>query len=302
MNLAALPRFYYFYRTALRQSITLTARELYISQPALSIQIRALEKDLSCQLFWRQSRRKLLLTTEGKILLETCRIIFEKLESTVTQIQHGQPGGNLTLSVSQSFGNLIILPLIKKFNLEYPKITTQIYFTDEIIDLKTEQIDMVMRWGKPKNDGLKKILIMNVDIHTVASKAYLKLNPKIKTPKDLSNQKIISRRDVKMGWGPWIESLPKNERPQLTHHLIIDSFLAQLEAVQTDMGVALLPHYLIVHANKNHQTVLPLPLPIITYPVYLCYLKTDFTPTKIHCFCNFIKKYLISFKNSDSGL
>ncbi|GEM_PF-7058989 len=293
MNQVALPRLYYFYRTALKKSITLAAKELFISQPALSIQIQALEKDLSCQLFWRQSKKSLILTREGEVLLETCKGIFEKLESTLTQIQQGEPEGKLTLSVSQSFGSQIILPLIKKFHHAHPKITTQIYFTDEIVDLKADQIDIAIRWGKPKEDGLKKIPLMNVDIQTVASKNYLKHHPKIKTPKDLSEHQIISRRDVKMGWGPWIESLPKKEQPELTHHLIIDSFLAQLEAVQSDMGVALLPEYLIAHANKNRQTVLPLPLPKMTYPVYLCHLKTDFPPAKINCFCDFIKKNLV---------
>lgn len=155
MNLAALPRYYYFYRTALKKSISLTAKELRISQPALSIQIRELERDLACQLFWRRSKRKLILTKEGEILLEACQSIFEKLESTITQIQQGQTKGHLTISVSQSFGSYVLLPLIKKFHRAYPPITTQIYLTDEVIDLRARKIDIAIRWGQPKVGGLE---------------------------------------------------------------------------------------------------------------------------------------------------
>lgn len=133
---------------------------------------------------------------------------------------------------------------------------------------------------------------MDVDIIVVASNAYLKQNPRIKDPRDLSAHAIISRSDPRQSWGPWVESLPKKARPQLTNHLIIDSFVAQLEAVRSGMGVALLPQYLIVHANKSRKSVIPLPFPKMTYPVYLCYLKTDFLPERIRCFGEFLKEKL----------
>lgn len=292
MNLPALPRLYYFYRTALKKNISLTAKELFISQPALSIQIRELEKDISCQLFWRRSKRNLILTKEGEKLFETCQSLFEKLESTITQLQQGQTKGYLTVSVSQSFGSYVILPLIKKFRQAYPQITIRIYLTDEIVDLRTKQMDVAIRWGDVNDDKLKTELLMEVTIEVAASKTYLKQNPRIRNPGDLSGQTIICWSNTSQGWAPWVEALPKKDRPELKNHLIIDSFVAQLEAVRSGMGVALLPRYLIDHANKHSQSVIPLPLPKMKYSVYSCYLKTDFVPERIRCFCKFLKDNL----------
>lgn len=292
MNLVALPRLYYFYRAALKRNFSQTAKELFISQPALSIQMKELEKNLECQLFWRQSKRNLLLTREGEILFETCQILFERLEHTITQIQQGQTKGNLTISVGQSFGSYVLLPLIKKFGRAFPEISTQIHLTDEVIDLRTKQIDVAIRWGNPSERRLKADLLMEVDVQTVASKSYLKQYPTIKTANDLSNHSIISRSDPKQGWEPWVESLPRRNRPDLKDYLIIDSFVAQLEAVRVGMGVALLPQFLIDHANKYNQTIIPLGLPKMTYKLYSCYLKTDFVPARIQCFVDFLKKNL----------
>ena len=292
MNLPSLPRLYYFYRTALRKSISLTAKELFISQPALSIQIRELEKDLGCQLFWRQSKRSLILTGEGETLLETCRGVFDKLESTMTQLQQGKVQGDLILNVSQSFGSYVLLPLLKKFQQEYPLIKTQIYLTDDVVDLKLDRTDIAIRWGKPDDESLVAVRLMDVSICVVSSKDYLQRSAKIKTPMDLSDHAIISRGGVGMGWVPWLDTLPKGSRPQLRDHLIIDSFVAQLEAVRSGMGVALLPDYLIDYANKQKSSVVVLPLPKITFPIYLCYLKTDFLPAKIQCFSKFLRENL----------
>jgi len=182
--------------------------------------------------------------------------------------------------------------LIKKSHQEYPQIKTQIYLTDNIVDLKAEQIDIAIRWGNPEDNSLEAALLMEVDIKTAASRDYLKQHPKIKTPKDLSDHAIISRNDTQIGWGAWLEVLPKANRPHLSDYLFIDSFIAQLEAVRSGMGVALLPQYLIDHANKHRKSVIALPLPKMTYPVYSCYLKTDFVPARIQCFCQFLKNNL----------
>ncbi len=292
MNFPALPRLYYFYRTSLRKSVSLTAKELLISQPALSIQISALEKDLGCQLFWRQSKRSLILTKEGEILFETCREIFEKLEATVTRIQEGRVRGDLVLSVSQSFGSYVLLPLLKKFHREFPLIKTQVYLTDQVVDLKVDRTDIAIRWGKPEEAHLVALPLMDVDIKAAASKDYLKRNPKIKSPKDLARHAIISRGDAALSWPVWIETLPKESRPELRDDLVIDSFVAQLEAVISGMGIALLPQYLIDHANKRRTAIVSLPLPKVTFPIYLCYVKTAFTPEKIRCFSRFLRENL----------
>ena len=71
-----------FYETARHSSFSTAAKELYISQSAISQCIHQLENDLNAQLFTR-SRRGVTLTKEGLLL-------FQKVESAIQSIEQGE--------------------------------------------------------------------------------------------------------------------------------------------------------------------------------------------------------------------
>ena len=70
-----------FWETAAAQSMSRAAEKLYITQPALSLQIKALEEELGQQLFERQGRG-LLLTDSGRFLQERSKEILDLVEQT----------------------------------------------------------------------------------------------------------------------------------------------------------------------------------------------------------------------------
>lgn len=68
-----------FVAVAERGSFTLAAKEIYLTQSAVSHSIRALEEQLSCKLLDR-SRRKVRLTPEGEVFLKRCRRVLQELD------------------------------------------------------------------------------------------------------------------------------------------------------------------------------------------------------------------------------
>ena len=112
-----------FYETARHSSFSKAARELYISQSAISQCIHQLENDLSTQLFIR-SRRGVSLTREGLLL-------FQKIESAMLSIEQGETllarlhhldSGSLTIGAADTITGHYLLPYLEKFHEKYPNI------------------------------------------------------------------------------------------------------------------------------------------------------------------------------------
>ncbi len=112
-----------FYETAKSESFSTAARNLYISQSAISQCIRQLESDLNTNLFIR-SRRGVSLTTEGKLL-------FQKIESAMQAIEQGETllaqirslgGGELVIAAGDAITSHYLLPYLEQFHAKYPEI------------------------------------------------------------------------------------------------------------------------------------------------------------------------------------
>lgn len=166
-----------FYTVAKTGNISKAAKELYISQPAISKSIQKLEDNLGCELF-RRSSRGVLLTEEGELLythvssaLETLALGEDKLKNS---LELGV--GHLKIGVSSTLCKYILLPYLKEFTKRYPHINISITCqssNDTLQLLEANKIDVGLI-GKP--DHLKTLdffYIEEIEDIFVASPAYL---------------------------------------------------------------------------------------------------------------------------------
>ena len=112
-----------FYETARHSSFSTAARNLYVSQSAISQCISQLEQDLDTQLFVR-TRRGVSLTKEGMLL-------FRKVESAIQAIEQGETllarlhhldSGSLIIAAGDTITKHYLLPYLEKFHDLYPGI------------------------------------------------------------------------------------------------------------------------------------------------------------------------------------
>ena len=119
-------------------NISRAAKELYISQPAISKAISKLEQNLEVTFFTRNSRG-VHLTDEGKMLYEHTKSAFETLqlgEDTIRKIN--ELGiGHIRIGVSTTLCKYLLIPYLKDFVAKYPhiKITIDCQSTFTTIDL-----------------------------------------------------------------------------------------------------------------------------------------------------------------------
>ena len=128
------------------------AEKLYISQPAVSLQIQNLEKQLNTPIFYRD-KRKARLTETGQLLIKYCDRILGFCEETccaLDELQTLQSGG-LVIGASQTTGTYLMPRLIGIFRNKYPQIAIelQVHSTRKISwGVANGSIDLAVVGGK----------------------------------------------------------------------------------------------------------------------------------------------------------
>ncbi len=153
-----------FNTVAAAGNISHAAKELYISQPAISKAIARLEESLDTILFTRSSRG-VQLTEEGALLYEYTKSAFDTLmqgEANIKRI-HELGIGHLRIGVSTTLCKYILLPYLKRFVLTNPhiKITIECQSTFQTLELlERDRLDIGLI-GRPAN-------LKNLDYYAVA--------------------------------------------------------------------------------------------------------------------------------------
>ncbi len=162
-----------FYHVASMRSFTRAARELFITQPAVSQEIKALETSLGVMLFDR-SGKKVQMTTEGEALFSQARRLFalhEEIESLLGRsrsLQHGQ----IRIGSTALMGTYFLPKIIGRFNRKYPgiEIDLQMGNSDQVMNLVLEGlVDLGFSGMTVSHTRLKSTLIHQEKLVMVAS-------------------------------------------------------------------------------------------------------------------------------------
>lgn len=150
-----------FYTVANTGNISKAAKELYISQPAISKSIQKLEESIGTRLFERSSRG-VTLTDAGELLYTHVKSAFETLilgeDKLRRSIELGV--GHLTIGVSSTLCKYVLLPYLKEFIKQYPHINISIscQSTNQTLKLLEEGKLDVGLIGKP-------YILKNIDFY-----------------------------------------------------------------------------------------------------------------------------------------
>ena len=141
---------------AIEGSFKKAAEKLYISQPAVSLQIQNLEKQLNIPIFYRDKRRA-RLTETGQLLLKYAERILNLCEETCRGLEEIQTlqSGVLIIGASQTTGTYLMPRLIGIFRHKYPQISIelQVHSTRQIArGVANGQIDLAVVGGKVPYD------------------------------------------------------------------------------------------------------------------------------------------------------
>ncbi len=172
-----LSQYKIFYEVAKAGNISKAAKELYISQPAISKAISKLEDSLNVILFTRSSRG-VHLTPEGELLFGHAQAAFQALEAGEQELKRIREFhiGHLRIGVSNTLCKYILLPYLKNFIEQYPhiKITIESQATAKTISmLEQHALDVGLVAEPSIHSGLSFIPVMDIQDTFVSTRHYL---------------------------------------------------------------------------------------------------------------------------------
>lgn len=168
-----------------------TARKLHSSRSRISEQVAQLEKDLGVRLLQR-STRQLKITLEGQQVYAQARQLPEILSGVEAAVTAQVPSGRVAITMNHDIAHKYLLPVLRDFQVHYPQVELDLILNDSRLDLISEQIDLAIRIGVPRDDSVIARVLHQETFGLFASPEYLARHGTPNTLADLHQHSWIN--------------------------------------------------------------------------------------------------------------
>ena len=193
-----------FEAAARLESFTLAAKELHLTQSAISHQIKELEDYFGKPLFFRKNR-KVEPTSEGRRLLDSLSRIFDVIEAACNEVTLAPNSQVLALHCSPSFAAKWLSPRLPEFIKANPDITIRMTSGAEPIDLlRNQEIDVAISYQfTPTGPGITSVSLGEEKIIPMCSPDLI--DPKVPVKELMSKLTLIESSLNLHTWERWFE-------------------------------------------------------------------------------------------------
>jgi len=283
-----------FVRIVETGSFSAVAREMAMSQPTVSKQIGALERDLKTRLLNRTTR-SLSLTEAGAAYYERCRKIIDQVQAAETSLGtvQGALTGTLSLNSSVAFGQMFLTHLVLDFQRIHPDLSVVLTLNDRYIDLVEEGIDVAIRFGRLADPGLVARRVATSPVALVATPGYLEMRGRPSHPSELTRHSCLHYTYLSTG-NEWVFPSPRGEvRVRISGTFRSNNGYALRDAMLAGHGIAVMPLVFVQRDLEDGRAVALLPeFTNIALPVNAVYPSGRYVPDKVRNFVDFVQTRL----------
>jgi LysR family glycine cleavage system transcriptional activator len=274
-------------------SFTRAARELCVTQTAISHQVRLLEETLATALFVRLPRR-IELTEAGRAWANAVSDAFGRLYAANRVLR--APAARVRQAVSvtalPSFASRWLVPRLGRFLEEHPNADLHISPSQELVDLQLSEFDVGIRFGAGKYPGLKVERLCG-DAWVVVCAPALKRRAQLRTPRDLARFTLL-RDDDRDAWRAWLAARGVEGVDPARGQMFADSSMVVEGAVRAQ-GVALVRLSLAADDLAAGRLVMPFPragLMPSACSYYLVSTRVRALRPEVLAFCGWLRREL----------
>lgn len=285
-----------FYSVAKNKSVTLAAKELYLTQPAVSIQIHLLEDDYGVKLFNR-SGKGITTTEEGNLLFSYAEKILnlsDETDEALRQIKSLERG-KVKIGAGRTIGAYYLPQLFESFTLKYPNIGIQmdIGSSSQVIEgILSFRNDIGFIGTDYFNKNLVVIPFTKDRLVLITPPDHELTHKKVISYKDLSGQKMIMR-EKGSGTRELIENELVNRKVSTETIMELGSNEAIKHAVEAGLGVSIISNNVIkrekdlgrvkiLHFSNNQDIIMN---------IYIVYHKDKHLSPLLKSFLNIAKEF-----------
>ncbi len=290
-----LNHLYYFHEVARHGSFTRAARELMISQSALSVQIRSLEEALGGTLFDRR-RNGVVLTDSGQRAYEVAGRIFSEVDRLVADFEKTDRlvSASVTVCTVNSIGIYVLPDLLAAFRAEQPDVRIRLDFreSERVMDqLYQGQTDLaVVPWERAYPD-LTAIPLTRQKMFLVAPPDHPLSLAERRVPRDLEAYPFVGYSEG-MHIRSMIDALFRRMSLKIEYSVESSNAATIKQMVLAGMGIAFLPETAVAGDLRRGLLVrLDVPPLVMSQDVTLYLRKNRTLPRAAAGFADFLKRY-----------
>ena len=248
-----------FEAVARHLSFTKAAKELRVSQAAVSRQVQLAEDHLGVRLFDRLYR-EIKLTAQGRALFDAVSMGLGHIAHVAEELRREIDFADITISSSVTFASYWLMSRIAKFRAQFPDIDVRLVASARVRDLATTGLDFAVRYGRGSWPGADTDLMFGNDIIPVCAPSYLKAHGKLRTPADLQGATLLKLSQFDRNWTTWdnwFEAFGLEDLKTIKS-LRFDNYLLLIHAAVRGEGVALCGRRLADDLIRNGELVQPI--------------------------------------------
>ena len=246
-----------FYTVATCKSISKAANILYISQPAVTVQIKKLEEQIGVNLFNR--------TKHGSILTEEGKILYDYVASALNTLNNGEntlknlkniDAGIIRIGSSTTVAEHVLMPYLEKFHQNFPNIEIQIvnHLTEELLSLlRNGNLDMViLNLPMKESKDINLYKIMDVQDIFIGNEYYYHLTKGKVILQDLKKYPLLFQK-APSNTREFLDKYLKDNHVYLNPKIEIVSYNLIMEFVKIGFGIGYATREFIKEALKEKK-------------------------------------------------
>jgi DNA-binding transcriptional LysR family regulator len=159
-----------FVEVVRQQSLSAAGRKLGLPKSTISRRLLRLEQELETRLLHR-STRSVMLTSAGRLFYESVFNAVDALDAAVTDLTHSsqEPRGTVRVTAPPDLGRMVMSPMFVAFMERYPDINLDLLFTNRMVDLVQEGVDLALRAGRVPHADLIARKLCDAELHLAES-------------------------------------------------------------------------------------------------------------------------------------
>ena len=275
-----LSLYYIFHIVAEKGNISQAAKELYISQPAISKSISKLETNLNTILFKRNSRG-VTLTADGELLYGYTKKAFQALNTGEKTLTRRQALGisQLRIGVSTTLCKYILLPYLQRFISSYPHVRISIacqstYQTLALLDENKIDIGLVGEPSAQKNYYFQPL--QSIQDIFVSTESYLEHLKQRSDTEDFYQTATFMMLDEENITRQYVNHVFLEQGMELSHILEVSTMDLLIEFAKISLGVACVIREFVQEELQNRELVqVPLNLQFAPRQIGFAYRKEE---------------------------
>lgn len=245
---------YAFEAAARNVSFTKAAEELYITQTAVSHQIKQLEGYLGVELFTREKRR-VTLTSEGADLYESVHHGLRIIQASLHRLDSQHKHKTLNLSLTPSFSAKWLTPRFPRYFEQYPDVKLHFHHSNNLQSLSGD-MDLMIQYGRSGDwPGYSFELLFHDELIPVCSRQLIADVGGLNSLDDLNKVTLLHEDDTS-AWNQWLNNAGTSS-VDMSRAIHIDDSNSLMLAVENGLGVALGRTCLICHDVANGRLITP---------------------------------------------